>query len=83
MACSTRFIKKCAGKVKHKYISSAEYVLNNNPQEKSASIYKCDCGYFHIGTLDKNKSSKPKRERKRKDNNEHKRKYKAVRKFKY
>jgi hypothetical protein len=83
MACSNRFIKKCAGKVKHKNMLSAEYVRDNNPQDKNANIYECECGYYHIGTLVRDKSTKPKRERKIKGNNEHKRKYKTVRKFRY
>jgi hypothetical protein len=83
MAFSNKFIKGCAGKVKHEFISSAEYVLANNPEDKNANIYKCQCGYYHIGTLQKDKSTKPKRKRKSKENNEHKRKYKNVRKFKY
>lgn len=85
MACSNKFIKGCAGKSKYKTYMIAEYVFNNSTTDKNAEIYECSCGYFHIGTQAKNKSKKVKEinNRKQKGNNEHKRKYKNVRKFKY
>lgn len=85
MACSTRFIKSCAGKVQHKSFLGAEYALANNSNNKNAAIYTCkECGFFHIGTPAKNKSKKVKLDhKKQKGNNEHKRKYKSVKKFKY
>ena len=85
MACSTRFLKSCAGKVQHKTYLGAEYSLKNDTNNKNAQIYPCDqCGFFHIGTLVVNKSTKIKLDhKKQKGNNEHKRKYKSVRKFKY
>jgi hypothetical protein len=83
MACSNRFLHKCAGKIKHKTLLGAQYALDNNPNAKNANIYKCDCGFFHIGTPHKKKSKKIRLDRKANDNNEHKKKYKNVRKFKY
>lgn len=85
MACSTRFIKSCAGKVKHKTLLGAEYARDSNPQNKDANVYQCiECGFYHIGTLDKKKSKKLRlNHRQQKGNNEHKRKYNYVRKFKY
>jgi hypothetical protein len=84
MPCSTRFIKSCAGKVKHKTILGAEYALAENRQNKNASVYKCkECDFFHIGTSATKKSKKLKLDHKQKGNNEHKRKYKTVKKFKY
>jgi hypothetical protein len=61
----------------------AEYVLTHSSSDKNAEIYECQCGFFHIGTLQKNKSKKIKINIKLKGNNEHKRKYKNIRKFKY
>ena len=85
MACSTRFIKSCAGKVAHKTLLGAEYALKHNTTDRNAQIYPCDeCGCFHIGTMANKKSKKQKLDRKKaKGNNEHKRKYKSVRKFRY
>lgn len=84
MSCSIRFIKSCAGKVQHKTILGAEYALSTNRNNKNATIYKCkECGFFHIGTPAKNKSKKLKLDYKQKGNNEHKRKYKSVKKFRY
>lgn len=85
MACSTRFIKSCAGKVQHKTLLGAEYALKTNANDRNAQIYPCDqCGFFHIGTLANKKSKKIKLDhKKQKGNNEHKRKYKSVRKFRY
>lgn len=84
MPCSTRFIKGCAGKVKHKEFLGADYALSENRQNKNAEVYKCkECGFFHIGTSANKKSKILKIDNKTKGNNEHKRKYKNVRKFKY
>lgn len=84
MAIDYSFLKRCAGKIKHKTKLGAEYALSVNVNNKNANIYKCkDCGFFHIGTPAKNKSKKIKLDKKQKGNNEHKRKYKTVRKFRY
>ncbi len=56
----TVFLKGCAGKVQHKTQLSAEFYLHNINSEKHAEIYNCtQCGFFHIGTIDKNKTKKP------------------------
>lgn len=84
MPCSDKYLKGCAGKAKHASFMIAEYVLNNSSVDKNAEIYECRCGFFHIGTRAKNKSKKLKTGNKKiKGNNEHKRKYRNVRKFKY
>lgn len=84
MACSTRFIKGCAGKVKHKTSLGAEYALSENRQNKNAEVYKCtECGFFHIGTQAKKKSKILKIDIRQKDDNGHNRKYKTIRKMKY
>jgi hypothetical protein len=77
-------MKECAGKVQHKNKLSAEYALENSNTSKKANIYKCRiCKFYHIGTLSKNKSKKIRLTKKAIDNNEHKKKYRKVRKFKY
>lgn len=81
---STRFLNGCAGKIQHKAYIAAEYALENNQQNKNASIYKCkECSFFHIGTIAKKKSKKPRVKNVQKVNNEHKKKYKTVKKMKY
>lgn len=41
--------KACLGKIKHKYLTSAQYVFDRM-DEKNLSIYKCEfCGFYHIG----------------------------------
>lgn len=84
MPVSSSFLKGCAGKVKHKTYLGAEYALDNNRQNKNAQIYKCkECKHFHIGTFAKKKSKILKIDIRKKENKEHKRKYKSIRKMKY
>jgi hypothetical protein len=82
---TTKFMNGCAGKVQHRTFLGAEYALDHNRQNKNADIYKCkECGFFHIGTQKKNKSKKRIRfKNPEKVNNEHKKKYKSVKKMKY
>lgn len=84
MACSERFLKGCAGKVQHKTFLGAEASMMLHTQNRNATIYPCEeCGFFHIGTPAKKKSKRVRQDKKQKANNEHKKKYKNVKKFKY
>lgn len=40
----------CLGKIKHKYRTSAEYVLEQMPNNSDLEVYQCKhCNNYHIG----------------------------------
>lgn len=43
------FLKKCAGKKAYGSFFLANHFLQNSHCDTTAVIYKCDCGFFHIG----------------------------------
>lgn len=52
--------KGCDGKIVYKYLTSAEYALDNN-DDKTMEIYKCDfCKNYHLGHSNKLKKKKKK-----------------------
>lgn len=81
MACTKEFLNGCAGKLKHKTWFAADYFLKNEHIDPLAQIYKCRCGFFHIGGRKNNKGEKIIKHKKREVNDQqHKRKHKR---FKY
>ena len=81
MACTNKFLKGCAGKLKHKTWFAADYFLKNEHADPAAQIYKCQCGFFHIGSRKNKKGKKIIKHKKRESNEQqHKRKHKR---FKY
>lgn len=44
------FKNSCLGKIKHKYRTSAEYVLEQMPKNSDLEVYECkNCNNYHIG----------------------------------
>ena len=80
MACTNDFMRGCAGKIKHTTWLSASYFLENEHSDPGARIYKCKCGGFHIGSRKANDGKKVIINKKKGNDQEHKRKHKR---FKY
>jgi hypothetical protein len=79
MGCDNKFMKGCAGKIKHTNWLAANYFLENEHADPAALIYKCKCGSFHIGSR-LNSGKKIIKHKKRENEQQHKRKHKR---FKY
>lgn len=80
MPQSYDFLKSCAGKLKHKTWFVANYFLQNEHCDPLAKIYKCKCGYYHIGGHRGTTGKKIVKHKNRENDQEHKRKHKR---FKY
>ncbi len=80
MGCNSNFLKGCAGKQKHKNWLAADYFLKNEHADPGAEVYKCKCGFFHIGSRKLKNGNKIVKYKKRENEQQHKRKHKR---FKY